>query len=106
MPSDGGRHQPRDVKPSPSWLRTLLRSLAIPAGWTLIVLGLVVGPLPGPGGIPVVALGVLILLQNSRWARRRFIALRQRYPKILGPVENVLRRKRRRQPPPPPPPES
>lgn len=88
----------------------MLRVLYIPAGWALIALGIAVGPLPGPGGVPVVALGVIILLKHSPWARRRFIRLRRRYPQMLGRVEAFLRRKKRQRaqaassgPPSPPP---
>lgn len=88
-----------EVKPARTRLRKVMRALAIPAGWMLIALGVLVGPLPGPGGIPVIALGVVILLRHSHWARRRFIRWRRRYPKLLRPVENVLRRKKRQPPP-------
>lgn len=40
------------------------------AGLFFIVLGLVSGPLPGPGGIPLVLLGLAIWSSEFEWAQR------------------------------------
>lgn len=40
------------------------------AGLLLIVLGLLSGPLPGPGGIPLVLLGLAVLASEFAWAHR------------------------------------
>lgn len=40
------------------------------AGTLLIVLGLVTGPLPGPGGIPLVLLGLAVWASEFVWAHR------------------------------------
>lgn len=63
-------------------------------GWLLVVLGLTVGPLPGPGGIPLILLGSTLVLAQSIWARRKFVRLQRRYPKWLDPVRRMLKRKR------------
>jgi len=44
-------------------------------GLLLICLGLVTGPLPGPGGIPLVLLGLAIWSSEFEWAYK----LRQRF---------------------------
>lgn len=65
------------------------------AGVVLVLVGLVL-TLPGvPGpGLLIVLVGVLVLLPESRWLRRRFARLNRRYPKIFGPLDR-WRRKRR-----------
>lgn len=77
-------------KPSPE----LVRWIMIAIGWVLITIGIVISPAPGPMGAPVFALGLILVLRNSRWSRRQYIKLQRRYPKILGPVRTgVLRQK-------------
>jgi len=56
--------------------------------WTIFVLGVillllapVVGALPGPGGIFVLALGLAMVLRTSGWARRRYVAFKKWQPK-------------------------
>ncbi|HLU91842.1 MAG TPA: hypothetical protein VKZ46_04585 [Pedomonas sp.] len=62
------------------------------AGWLLMVLApLVGGPLPGPFGVIGFAAGLILVLRNSRWARRLFIRIKRRYPGTLGPVRRALR---------------
>lgn len=39
------------------------------AGYLLIVLGVALGPLPGPGGIPIILAGLGLLSINNSWAR-------------------------------------
>ncbi len=40
------------------------------AGLALVVLGFLTGPLPGPGGIPLVLLGLAIWASEFEWAHR------------------------------------
>ncbi|HEY4545281.1 MAG TPA: hypothetical protein VIG90_02480 [Pedomonas sp.] len=61
-------------------------------GWVLMVASpLVGGPLPGPFGIIGFAAGLILVLRNSRWARRIFIRIKRRYPRTLSPVRHALR---------------
>jgi uncharacterized membrane protein YbaN (DUF454 family) len=74
-----------------------VRQLAlIGMGWTIIALGVVIAPLPGPGGIPVILLGGALLLRNSADARRMFVRTKRRYPRLFSPVEKLRQRLRRR----------
>jgi hypothetical protein len=61
-------------------------------GVLLIVVSPLAGLLPGPGGIFVFALGLGLTLQNSMWARRRYVALKRKQPKIGGWADWGLRR--------------
>ena len=61
-------------------------------GWVLLVAGPVVGgPLPGPFGVIGFAAGLILVLRNSRWARRFFIRIQRRYPRSISPVRRALR---------------
>ena len=61
-------------------------------GWLLMALAPVVGVLPGPGGIFVFAAGVILLLRNSAWAKRRYVALKRSWPKLGHACDRVMRR--------------
>jgi hypothetical protein len=51
-------------------------------GWLLIALTPVVGVLPGPGGVVVFAAGLALVLRASLWAKRRYVALKRRFPRL------------------------
>lgn len=61
-------------------------------GFAVIALGILIAPIPGPGGIPVIVVGVMIVLRNSFKARRQFVRLHRAYPKTLYPIRRLLRR--------------
>jgi len=42
--------------------------------------------IPGPG-LLVVLLGIFVLLPESRWLRKKYVALARRYPKLFHLVE-------------------
>lgn len=59
-----------------------------------------VSPLPGPAGTVVAALGIILILRNSRWARHRFVRLKARWPRTGAFIDRILVRasaKRRRE---------
>lgn len=58
-----------------------------------------IGPIPGPGGIVTFAAGLTLILQNSNWARGRFVRLKRRWPRFGHYADMALRRRsfRRRQ---------
>lgn len=55
---------------------------------TLIVVGLVLSipGVPGPG-LLIVLIGVFVLLPESRWLRKKYAALKRRYPRLFSPIE-------------------
>lgn len=59
----------RRIRQNPRQLRVYRVAVAI-AGLVLIALGFVTGPLPGPGGIPLVLLGLAIWASEFEWAHR------------------------------------
>jgi hypothetical protein len=73
-----------------------MRQLAlIGMGWTIIAAGVVIAPLPGPFGLPVALVGVVMLLRNSADARRLFVRLRRRKPHWFKLFDRHIRRRER-----------
>ncbi|HEY0648595.1 MAG TPA: PGPGW domain-containing protein [Phenylobacterium sp.] len=61
-------------------------------GFAIIAAGVLIAPLPGPGGIPVIVVGLMIVLRNSFKARRQFVKLHRAHPRVLSPIRRLLRR--------------
>lgn len=72
--------------------RRVLRSALIVVGMIVVLAGVIIAPLPGPMGLPVVVIGLVIILRNSFWARRAFVRAQRAYPNILYPLRRLLRR--------------
>ncbi len=70
------------------------KTVYIAAGVLLVVAGIIIAPLPGPGGVPVIMAGMLILLRHSPSMRRRWVRTRRRWPRAASPFDRVLRRMR------------
>ena len=62
-------------------------------GALLIVLGLVVAPLPGPGGILFIAPGLALILKTSVWAKRHYVRFKRWQPKAGRWTDWALRRR-------------
>jgi hypothetical protein len=79
--------------------RTVVRITLLVTGVLLIAATPLVGPIPGPGGIILFAAGLTLVLQNSKWARKRFARLKRRWPRFGHYSDMALRRRsfRRRQ---------
>jgi len=61
-------------------------------GGLLIVAGLALAPLPGPGGIFLIAPGVALVLKTSMWAKRRYVRVKRWQPKAGRIMDRALRR--------------
>jgi Putative transmembrane protein (PGPGW). len=70
------------------FLRTGLMLLGV----AIIILGIIIAPLPGPGGIPVIVVGLMIVLRNSFKAKRQFVKFQRRHPRTAYPIRRLLRR--------------
>ncbi len=69
----------------------LLKVLMMLAGVVTMVLGVIITPLPGPFGVPVIILGLVILLRSSTWMKRQFVKQVKKHPHSLGKVRALLR---------------
>jgi hypothetical protein len=70
-------------------MRDLIKRIARwAAALTLIVVGLVLSipGIPGPG-LLIVLIGVFLLLPESRWLRKKYAALKRRFPRVFHPIE-------------------
>src|SRR4051794_27080614 len=69
-------------------------------GVILLLLALVVGPIPGPGGILFAGAGLALILKTSLWAKRHYVKFKRWQPKAGRWTDWALRResaKRREQ---------
>jgi len=67
-------------------LARLRQQVLIAMGWTILLVGVIVMPLPGPFGLPIMLAGGILLLRNSPSARRRFVRARRRAPSWALPL--------------------
>ena len=71
--------------------RILRVGLAV-LGGLIVLIGIAVAPLPGPGGLPVIVVGLMLVLRNSFKARRQFVRFQHAHPRIIFPIRRLLRR--------------
>jgi hypothetical protein len=53
-------------------------------GVLLIIAGLVISPVPGPGGIFLIAPGLALVLKTSMWAKRHYVRLKKKRVRFRG----------------------
>lgn len=73
-------------------LSRALRFGLVAIGLLIVVAGVLIAPLPGPMGLPVVVVGLMIVLRNSFRARKQFIRFQRAHPKMVFPLRRLLRR--------------
>jgi hypothetical protein len=74
------------------WAGAALRGVVVGVGAVLVVGGFFLALLPGHLGVPLLVVGLIMVLRNSRKARRRFIHLQHRHPRFVYPVRRLIRR--------------
>jgi hypothetical protein len=62
-------------------------------GVILLLLALVVGPIPGPGGIIFAGAGLALILKTSMWAKRHYVRVKRWQPKAGRWMDWALRRR-------------
>ena len=70
----------------------MIRTGLFVSGILVIIVSPVVGAIPGPGGVFVFAAGLALVLQNSHKARRGFVHVKRRYPRVGHYADIGLRR--------------
>jgi hypothetical protein len=79
------------------WKRFIDRPLVewgmLALGVLLIIVGIVVAPLPGPGGIFFIVPGLALILKTSMWAKRRYVRFKRWQPKAGHWMDWGLRRR-------------
>ena len=71
----------------------IVKVAVIAAGSVLMVGGVLIAPLPGPFGLPISAVGLMLILKNSYWAKRQFIRVQYARPGWVYPVRRLMRPK-------------
>lgn len=74
-------------------IRRLARLALIGLGAVTVVAGVLISPLPGPFGLPVAVVGLMLILRNSYWAKRQFIRLQKIRPNWVFPFRRLMRRR-------------
>ena len=75
-----------------AFLSGMARTGLTVVGLILVVAGVVLAPLPGPLGLPVTVIGLMMVLRGSFRAKRQFVRLQNRHPKFVRPLRRLLRR--------------
>lgn len=75
-------------KPSSGGKRLVMLGL----GPLLILLAPIVGAIPGPGGVIVLLAGIALTLQGSRMAKRSYVRMKRRWPRLGHWSDKGLRR--------------
>jgi hypothetical protein len=98
-PAPGRRSLPPTVPPGKNWVQSLRsHPLGQAAGYALLLAGIIMIPLPGPG-TPIVLLGLAVLSCRNRWAwewlqrTRAFLkrwVFRGRYARDLRRIERSI----------------
>ena len=69
-------------RPARSMARGNWRIVQLCVGWVIVGFGILIGPLPGPGPVVLVPLGLALVLRNSIWAKRVYIRTKRRHVAI------------------------
>lgn len=72
--------------------RRVLKGALMAGGSFLVLAGIIIAPLPGPFGLPIAALGLVIMLRNSYAFRRTFVRFQRKYPRFVYPVRRLMRK--------------
>ena len=74
-------------------MRRIVRLALMVLGGFLVLLGILIAPLPGPFGLPISVVGMVVILRNSYWAKRQFIRAQHARPKYFYPFRRLMRRR-------------
>ena len=70
----------------------IARWLLLGLGGIIMLAGLVLAPLPGHIGLPLLVIGLMIVLRNSFAAKRQFVRIQRAHPKMVFPIRRLMRR--------------
>ena len=73
-------------------LGRISRIVLVTLGLILILAGFLIAPLPGPLGVPLTVVGLMLVLRNSFKARRQFVRFQHAHPKLIFPIRRLMRR--------------
>ena len=62
-------------------------------GVLLVIIGVIIAPLPGPGGVFFIAPGAALILRTSMWAKRHYVKFKRWQPKAGRWTDWALQRR-------------
>ncbi len=62
-------------------------------GVILVTIGILIAPLPGPGGVFFIAPGAALILKTSMWAKRHYVKFKRWQPKAGRWTDWALQRR-------------
>jgi len=68
-------------------IQLLKKAAILIAGVSVIIVGIILLPLPGPGFL-IIAFGLFILSTEFAWAERRLAYLKSKYKELLGKTKS------------------
>jgi hypothetical protein len=75
------------------WRQTnAFRWTMLTIGWILVLGSPLLGPIPGPGPLIILPIGLAFILKNSLWAKKRYARLARRHPEYGQWANWALRR--------------
>ena len=84
-----------------SWLNSKgYRWAMLLLGWLLVVAAPLLGPIPGPGAMIVLPIGLAIILKHSLWAKKRYARAARTYPSYARWADWAMRRSKVTERPP------
>lgn len=69
-------------------------------GWILVLGSPLLGPIPGPGPLLILPIGLALILKNSLWAKKRYARLARRFPDYANWANWAMRRSKVTERPP------
>lgn len=76
-----------------SWRETnAFRWCILMFGWLIVLGSPLLGPLPGPGPLILLPIGLALILKNSLWAKKRYARLARIHPEYANWANWAMRR--------------
>ena len=69
-------------------------------GWLLVISAPLLGPIPGPGALLILPIGLAIILKHSLWAKKRYARAARTYPSYARWADWAMRRSKVTERPP------
>lgn len=77
---------------SPMRRNPKIRFALFVTGVFLIIISPIIGILPGPGFLILFPIGLMLCLQNSNWAKRRYVRFKARHARYGAWADKAMRR--------------
>ena len=78
------------------------RMAMLTLGWVLVLGAPLLGPIPGPGALVILPIGLAIILKHSLWAKKRYARAARTYPSYANWANWAMRRSKVTERPPVP----